>query len=81
MVEAAGQLFRLFRGGLDYAFILSLGCGAYYPAELWPDPSGRSGESLSGSMSLYRAGLRLALFLPLGVTIPSLARRLQASPM
>jgi hypothetical protein len=22
VVEAAGQLFRLFRGGLDYAFIL-----------------------------------------------------------
>jgi hypothetical protein len=34
-----------------------------------PDPSNRSGKLPSGSMSLYRAGLRLALFLPLGVAM------------
>lgn len=26
MVEAAGQLFQLFRDGLDYAFILRIDC-------------------------------------------------------
>jgi hypothetical protein len=31
MVEAAGQLVRPFRDGLDYAFILRAGCGACYP--------------------------------------------------
>ena len=31
LVEAAGQLFHLFRGGLDYAFIPMPGCGACYP--------------------------------------------------
>src|SRR5216117_3494608 len=31
LVEAAGQLFHPFRDGLDYAFILSPGCGACYP--------------------------------------------------
>ena len=40
-----------------------------------PDPSDRSetphvGKPFSGSMSLYRAGLRLALYLPLGVAMP-----------
>jgi len=70
LVEAAGQLFRFFRGGLDYAFILSPGCGACYPTEFRLDPSGRSRNLLSGSMSLYRASLRLALFLPLGVSMP-----------
>ena len=70
MVEAAGQLFRLFQGGLDYAFILSPGCGACYPAEFRLDPSSRSRNLRSGSMSLYRASLRLALFLPLGVAMP-----------
>jgi len=30
LVEAAGQLVHLFRGGLDYAFILQAGCGACY---------------------------------------------------
>jgi len=54
LVEAAGQLFHPFRGGLDYAFILSPGCGACYPALHRPGPSGRSGfpqrfyESLQG---------------------------------
>jgi hypothetical protein len=31
LVEAAGQLILGFRRGLDYAFILSPGCGACYP--------------------------------------------------
>ena len=31
LVEAAGQPVRPFRDGLDYAFILSPGCGACYP--------------------------------------------------
>jgi len=30
LVEAAGQLIHGFRHGLDYAFILSPGCGACY---------------------------------------------------
>jgi len=33
LVEAAGQLIHLFRGGLDYAFILLPGCGAFYPTK------------------------------------------------
>lgn len=39
--------------------------------EIRTDPSGRSCRSpgASGSMSLYRAGLELASFLPLGVAI------------
>ena len=69
LVEAAGQHIHLYRGGLDYAFILSPGCGACYPAHTAPDPSSRSGKLPSGSMSLYRAGLRLALYLPLGVAM------------
>lgn len=73
LVEAAGQLFHLFRGGLDYAFIPLPGCGACYPPLICcrVDPSAGSGPwGFSRSMSLYRAGLRLALFLPLGVAIP-----------
>ena len=41
LVEAAGQPFRPFRDGLDYAFILVPGCGACYPAGTTPDPSAR----------------------------------------
>jgi hypothetical protein len=72
MVEAAGQRLCLFRDRLDYAITLAIlpGCGACYP-----ELNTRSGswgrldtEVLSRSMSLYRAGMRLALFLPLGVT-------------
>jgi hypothetical protein len=62
-------VFHLFRGGPDYAFILSPGCGACYPPNR-PDPSARSAFPRSASMSLYRAGLRLALYLPLGVAMP-----------
>jgi hypothetical protein len=58
-VEAAGQPFRLFRDGLDYAFIPSLpkdGSGACYPSD-YPDPSAGSllrqpvYESLQGKES------------------------------
>jgi hypothetical protein len=79
MVEAAGQLIHLFRDGLDYAFILHPGCGAYYPSirsrRILVPARGAHGPSsaVSRSMSLYRAGLRLALFLPLGVAIPPAA--------
>ena len=72
MVEAAGQLFHLFRDGLDYAFILRTGCGACYPRRYRPQilvPARGAFDTVSRSMSLYRAGLRLALFLPLGVAI------------
>jgi hypothetical protein len=34
MVEAAGQLIRIFRCGLDYAFTRFLGRGACYPVNL-----------------------------------------------
>lgn len=38
MVEAAGQLIRLFRDGLDYAFTrpsaLDVGCGASYQSPM-----------------------------------------------
>lgn len=75
MVEAAGQLFRIFQCGLDYAFIAgdSLpGCGAYYRWHtlrpiLVPAPV--STNNLSESMSLYRAE-RVGLDLPLGVAMP-----------
>ena len=70
LVEAAGQLIHLFRGGLDYAFIPKRRDAERVIRET-TNPSIRSTRiALSGSMSLYRAGLRLALFLPLGVAIP-----------
>jgi len=34
------------------------------------DPSARPASRIGASMSLYRAGLRLALYLPLGVAMP-----------
>ena len=48
-----------------------------------PDPSARppAVKPVGESMSLYRAGLKLAFFLPLGVATPSLARRFEVSPM
>ena len=77
MVEAGGQFIRGFRCGLDYAFIprtaIGLnGCGACYAAIASRHPSARSEAQglFSESMSLYRAGLKLAFFLPLGVTMP-----------
>ena len=74
--------FRLFRGGLDYAFILLPGCGACYPLVRILVRARRL--PLGSSMSLYGAGMRLALFLPLGVAMPSAllrAVRRQGSPM
>ena len=86
MVEAGGQSFRSFRCGLDYAFILarlrqvrmrSVLSGSL----LQPDPSAHSvtARSHSESMSLYRAGLKLAFFLPLGVAMRLIAAKV--SPM
>ena len=70
LVEAAGQPVRPFRDGLDYAFILVPGCGACYPTGTAPDPSARPAQGFGASISLYRTGLRLALFLSLGVAMP-----------
>ena len=45
-------------------------------------PAPEASGLFSESMSLYRAGLKLAFFLPLGVTMPlSRRQRRQASPM
>ena len=82
MVEAAGQQFHRFRGGLDYAITpANAGGGACYPVHVPLDPGCCPGSCLGNSMSLYRAGLRLALFLPLGVTACRRFRRRQVSPM
>lgn len=70
MVEAAGQLVLLFRTGLDYTFILLPGCGACYSRHVIAlNPSAGSTRRFSRSMSLYRAGLELASFLPLGIAV------------
>jgi hypothetical protein len=77
-VEAGGQHIRGFRRGLDYAFVRALQGSAWTRSVLSGchgqlDPSARPGRcAVGGSMSLYRAGLRLALFLPLGVAMPPL---------
>jgi hypothetical protein len=82
MVEAAGQQFHRFRGGLDYAITpANAGGGACYPMQMPLDPGCCPGLRLGNSISLYRAGLRLALFLPLGVTTGHRCRRRQVSPM
>jgi hypothetical protein len=76
LVEAGGQQLRGFRRGLDYAFVHHVSEHAWTRSVLsglggQPDPSARPGDgAVGGSMSLYRAGLRLALFLPLGVAMP-----------
>jgi len=74
MVEAGGQRIRGFRHGLDYAFIRwrqRASADAERLIGLEPDPSARPGRKpLGGSMSLYRAGLEFASFLPLGVAMP-----------
>src|SRR5690348_10320766 len=72
LVEAGGQHIHGFRRGLDYAFIrlpvTANGCGACYPTYRI---SGilvlAQAFAIGQSISLYRAGLKLALFLPLGV--------------
>jgi len=77
MVEAAGRLIQPFQDGPDYAFIPGLvgqGCGACSPSQRADGSWGRlasSCDEVSRSMSLYRAGLKLALFLPLGVALAS----------
>jgi hypothetical protein len=89
VVEAAGQPVHSFRNGLDYAItpVAKPGAGRvisrHWAIRLCPlilvpahrmNPAGRS-------MSLYRAGLGLAPFRPLGVTACRRCRRRQASPM
>ena len=78
MVEAAGRLVRLFQDGPDYAFTLgpkkqAKGAERVIHRRVPMDPSAGSPlfAEVSRSMSLYRAGLRLALFLPLGVALAS----------
>ncbi len=75
MVEAGGQFTRGFRCGLDYAFILrrmrSVLSGPSHSSRIL-GPARHACACFGESMSLYRAGLKLALFLPLGVAIPSL---------
>ena len=72
LVEAAGQLFHGFRHGLDYAFILFPGCRASYSPMHFRRilVFAHRAPPVSEPMSLYRAGLRLALYLPLGVAMP-----------
>ena len=79
--------FHSFRCGLDYAFIRNArkergGCGACYPDNrIVPILVLAPGVSAVGeSMSLYRAGLKLALFLPLGVAMPPYDRTDRAVP-
>ncbi|MEJ0039401.1 MAG: hypothetical protein WDO68_25705 [Gammaproteobacteria bacterium] len=84
LVEAGGQFTRGFRCGLDYAFILWRASLSMYAADaervirlftLEPNPGARPAcvvACFGESMSLYRAGLKLAFFLPLGVAIPLL---------
>ena len=76
MVEAGGQRIRGFRHGPDYAFIHAVDSGADAERVI-PRCKSRAilvsapgSKAVGGSMSLYRAGLRLALFLPLGVAMP-----------
>ena len=73
LVEAGGQCIRRFRGGLDYAFIRAVsGADAERLIPLCQrNPSTHPGRIIHGEpMSLYGAGLKLALFLPLGVAMP-----------
>lgn len=78
LVEAGGQYIRDFRSGLDYAFSLL----AQAAERIIRSASNRilvlahtRMRALGESMSLYRAALRLALLLPLGVAIPLSWRR------
>ena len=82
MVEAAGQLIHPFRDGLDYAFIpvardaervihrLSSSPRRREVMQVNPSIRPPAAKPVGESMSLYRAGLKLAFFLPLGVAIP-----------
>ena len=76
-MEAGGQFTRGFRCGLDYAFILMTAIGLQDAERVMPRlhrdilvPARKPKSLFSESMSLYRAGLKLAFFLPLGVTMP-----------
>ena len=76
-MEAGGQFIRGFRCGLDYAFILTTATGLQDAERVMPRlhrdilvPARKPKSLFSESMSLYRAGLKLAFFLPLGVTMP-----------
>ena len=82
VVEAAG---RLCSTSFEAGRTMPSSCrqDAERVIRLAADPSARS-VLRSASMSLYRAGLRLALYLPLGVAMPPLfsrAVRQQGSPM
>jgi len=75
LVEAGGQFTRGFRCGLDYAFIpcgmRSVLSGPSHMSRILV-PARHACACFGESMSLYRAGLKLAFFLPLGVAIPLL---------
>ena len=83
MVEAAGQLIHLFRDGPDYAITHASCSKAWVRSVLsitrcrWILVPALLVAEVSRSMSLYRAGLRLALFLPLGVTSRSQLERVR----
>jgi hypothetical protein len=68
VVEAAG---RLCSASFEAGRTMPSSCrqDAERVIRLAADPSARSALR-SASMSLYRAGLRLALYLPLGVAMP-----------
>jgi len=55
MVEAAGQLFRLFRAGLDYAFIRSIRMRGVLSKSPHPNPLPQAGEGMSSSGILVSA--------------------------
>ena len=81
-MEAGGQHIHGFRRGLDYAFIHALRKSARMRSVLSGPPvqtrilvPARGPRAVGGSMSLYRAGLKLALFLPLGVAMPLSLKR------
>ena len=76
-MEAGGQFTRGFRCGLDYAFILfsrmrSVLSGPSHSSRILVPARHAQSACFGESMSLYRAGLKLAFFLPLGVAIPLL---------
>jgi hypothetical protein len=78
-VEAGGQFTRGFRCGLDYAFIpcgmRSVLSGPSHMSRILV-PARHACACFGESMSLYRAGLKLAFFLPLGVAMPSFSRKM-----
>lgn len=82
-MEAAGQRFRSFRNGLDYAFIRQRRMRSVLFTSVPVNPSIRPLAVRVGEpMSLYRA-VRVSPFLPLGVASCrfSASKRRQVSPM